>query len=209
LRNVLAFVPVLAGYEPTPAEEMLERGSQDAADEVAARKIKEQIAKVEEFVAKTKPKVNLPPVNQPSRIEQVLKESIKSAEERDAYAVSGMLMKAEKKQGPKAKYMLIVIEAPGKKEIKLNLFDNHAFQDKTKLWDLLEMASARFVSFLVKPETNPKYNPTIIRVLKIHNVEFGEDREPLRMSKPVETLPPLPDPMSDTGDLESLDEYTL
>jgi hypothetical protein len=41
LRNVLAFVPVLAGYEPTPAEEMLERGSAEAAQEVRRRKVKE------------------------------------------------------------------------------------------------------------------------------------------------------------------------
>ena len=72
--------------------------------------------------------------------------------------------------------MKVVIEAPGKKEIKLNLFDNHTFQDKTKLWDLLEMASSRFVSFLVKQDPDPKFPPTIIRVLKIHNIEFGEDK---------------------------------
>ena len=41
LRNVLAFVPVLAGYSPTPAEEMLETGSQEAANEVAKRKVAE------------------------------------------------------------------------------------------------------------------------------------------------------------------------
>lgn len=41
LRNVLAFVPVLAGYSPTPAEEMLETGSQEAASAVAERKVKE------------------------------------------------------------------------------------------------------------------------------------------------------------------------
>ena len=201
-RNVLAFVPVLAGYEGTPAEEMTQMGSVEAAQQVAARKINEQMAKVEDFVNKNKPKVNLPPVNQPSRIEQVLKESIKSAEERDAYAVSGMLMKTEKKQGPKAKYMKVVIEAPGKKEIKLNLFDNHTFQDKTKLWDLLEMASSRFVSFLVKQDPDPKFPPTIIRVLKIHNIEFGEDREPKRMSKAPEPLPP-------AFESDVIDEYTL
>lgn len=41
LRNVLAFVPVLAGYEPTPAEEMTERGSTGAAQEVGRRKLAE------------------------------------------------------------------------------------------------------------------------------------------------------------------------
>lgn len=208
LRNVLAFVPVLAGYEPTPAEEMVERGSAEAAQAVAVRKIAEHNSKVEATVTKStlpteiaKIKVNLPPVNQPSRIEQVLKESIKNAEERDAYAVSGMLTKAENKQGPKAKYLLVVIEAPGKKEIKLNLFDNHTFQDRTKLWDLLGMASGRFVSFLVKQDPNPKYHPTIIRVLKIHNIEFGEDKEPRRMSKPIEPLPPM--------ESDVIDEYSL
>lgn len=45
LRNVLAFVPVLAGYEPTPAEEMdgadqhQQNGSVEAAHAVAAEKI--------------------------------------------------------------------------------------------------------------------------------------------------------------------------
>jgi hypothetical protein len=39
LRNVLAFVPVLAGYEPTPAEEMVVTGSSEAAQEVARQKV--------------------------------------------------------------------------------------------------------------------------------------------------------------------------
>ena len=189
------------GDSKTDAYAEGKNGSVEAAQEVAARKINEQMAKVEDFVNKNKPKVNLPPVNQPSRIEQVLKESIKNAEERDAYAVSGMLMKTEKKQGPKAKYMKVVIEAPGKKEIKLNLFDNHTFQDKTKLWDLLEMASSRFVSFLVKQDPDPKFPPTIIRVLKIHNIEFGEDKEPRRMAKTPEPLPPI--------ESSAIDEYVL
>jgi hypothetical protein len=41
LRNVLAFVPVLAGYEPTPAEEMVITGSKAEATAVAAHKISE------------------------------------------------------------------------------------------------------------------------------------------------------------------------
>jgi len=41
LRNVLAFVPVLAGYEGTPAEEMLTFGSEAAATAVAGRKVGE------------------------------------------------------------------------------------------------------------------------------------------------------------------------
>jgi hypothetical protein len=57
LRNVLAFVPVLAGYSPTPAEEMLETGSQEAANEVAARKIAEHQAKR----GKTAPKATSTP----------------------------------------------------------------------------------------------------------------------------------------------------
>jgi hypothetical protein len=39
LRNVLAFVPVLAGYAPTPAEEMTQRGSTEAAEAVAEVKL--------------------------------------------------------------------------------------------------------------------------------------------------------------------------
>jgi hypothetical protein len=39
LRNVLAFVPVLAGYEGTPAEEMLTFGSEAAATAVAGKKL--------------------------------------------------------------------------------------------------------------------------------------------------------------------------
>src|SRR5271170_5958075 len=41
LRNILGFVPVLAGYEATPSEEMTQTGSQEAADEVATRKVAE------------------------------------------------------------------------------------------------------------------------------------------------------------------------
>lgn len=179
---------------------VIEGGSVAAAQAVAAHKVAEHTAKVEAAVNGTK--VNLPPVNQPSRIEQQLKESIQNAEEKNSYAVSGMLLKSQRKKGPAKEYMLIIVSEPvTKKEVKLNLFDNHAFQDRTRLWDLLEMASGRFVSFLVKAETNPKYNPTIIRVLKIHNIEFGENREPIRMTKTPEPLPPL--------EPDGIDEYTL
>ena len=41
LRNILGFVPVLAGYEATPSEEMIQTGSQEAADAVAERKLAE------------------------------------------------------------------------------------------------------------------------------------------------------------------------
>jgi hypothetical protein len=46
LRNVLAFVPVLAGYQPTPAEEMLERGSSEAAAEVGEKRLAEVKSRV-------------------------------------------------------------------------------------------------------------------------------------------------------------------
>lgn len=172
LRNVLAFVPVLAGYEATPAEEMVTMGSSKAAQDVAQQKIADYQAKQE-----AKVKVNLPAVNSPSKTENELKESIKKAEEKDAYPLVGALGDVQRKKGPKANYMAVTLLDAKNKEVHLNLFDNHNFQDGTRLWDLLEMAKGRFVSFLVKDSTNPKYNATALRLLKLHNMEFGEDGE--------------------------------
>jgi hypothetical protein len=59
LRNILAFVPVLAGYAPTPAEEMTYRGSQEAAQEVAAQRMKEMQAKID-AQKKSQPPVTVP-----------------------------------------------------------------------------------------------------------------------------------------------------
>jgi hypothetical protein len=191
-RNVLAFVPVLAGYEGTPAEEMVERGSQEAADAVATRKIAEHTTKVEAQV--TKPKINLPPPTSPSQTEAKLKESIRHAEERDAYVLSGTLMSAERKQGPKAKYLRLVISEPGKKESKADLFNDHEFVDGTKLFDLLTIAKSRFVSFMVKPAINPKFNPSVVRTIKIHTMEFNDDGDLRNQPKPIEPLPPVPIP---------------
>lgn len=61
LRNVLAFVPVLAGYSPTPAEEMLETGSAEAAQEVVARKVAEAKERMAKAVNGSKPQSNVTP----------------------------------------------------------------------------------------------------------------------------------------------------
>jgi len=171
LRNVLAFVPVLAGYEPTPAEEMLERGSQDAANAVAERKIKEA-------AKKKSGTINFPPAKAENK---EIKAKIQKAEEKNTDEVSGMLESVEKRKGPNKEYLRLVISQPGDVKVTLDCFHNHEFADKTKLFDLLEMAVMRHVSLVTKKAGDPKWNDQVVRVLKIHTVEFDETGEPYIM----------------------------
>jgi hypothetical protein len=67
------------------------------------------------------------------------------------------------------------------------------------------MAKGRQVSFLVKDGKDKKYNPTAVRLVKLMNMEFGEDGEIKRKVKDPE---PLPAPEREPGD-DDLSEYSL
>lgn len=200
LRNVLAFVPVLAGYEPTPAEEMEIRGSQEAANEVAARKIaeheakklhatppealsdtlKQSIANVEKSYFANQPKARINTAPPP----KVMKREIGEREPGDDTDLTFGILREVKLITPKIAgkkaFMSCTLVTPADEEVKFNVFDyTHSYPSGHSLGDLIARAKTKPCMFVLqqsaKRDKNGKPYINFVGVRKLGDLEIDEN----------------------------------